>query len=119
MKLLIFIALICVFCFVVRDLNIFHLFIISLYPSTPEVGTYFFVFLLIFISNLVSTGQTIKINGSVIDEKNVPIPFAHLIVDGSNIKIASNHKGEFSLDNLVSPFSVKVSAIGYSSLIKT
>src|SRR5690349_2998049 len=58
-----------------------------------------------------------KIEGLVIDhETGKPIPFASLVIVGSSSGTSSNLNGQFSLV-VPDTFSVKVTCVGYQSLV--
>ncbi|MFA3782758.1 TonB-dependent receptor domain-containing protein [Melioribacteraceae bacterium 4301-Me] len=59
-------------------------------------------------------GGTIK--GKIIDRTGAPVPFANVIIMGTQIGTAANANGEYEIMNVpVGKVTVKVSAVGYKS----
>lgn len=74
---------------------------------------YLFVLSLFFCS--ITFAQT-SISGSVVDEKNQPIPGASIKIVGEAIGAVTDFNGNFTLTTQKKPpFSVEVSSIGFSS----
>jgi|688.fasta_scaffold00391_2 outer membrane receptor protein involved in Fe transport len=74
---------------------------------------YLFILTLFFCS--ITFAQT-SISGSVVDEKNQPIPGASIKIVGEAIGAVTDFNGNFTLTTQKKPpFSVEVSSIGFSS----
>ncbi|MBV4357566.1 SusC/RagA family TonB-linked outer membrane protein [Pinibacter aurantiacus] len=75
----------------------------------------FLMALLIFL-NLLSYGQSVPIKGKIIDEKNVPLANASILVKGSRVGAASKDDGSFQLNiNPVGKTTLVVTMTGYLS----
>jgi hypothetical protein len=72
------------------------------------------IYILLFSSFLVSA-QTGEIRGKIIDiSNNEPIPFANIIVTGTNIGATSNFDGEFTITGLEPGYkTLQATFIGY------
>lgn len=75
--------------------------------------------ILSFIPSIVFAGITGKLSGTVKDaQNNEPLIGANIILEGTDFGAASNVKGEFVILNIPpGKYNVKVSYIGYESLI--
>ncbi|WP_405412257.1 TonB-dependent receptor [Maribacter sp. Asnod1-A12] len=57
-----------------------------------------------------------NINGNVVDQNNVPIPGANIVIVGKTIGTVTDFDGNFNLaTSEVPPFKIEVSSIGYTS----
>ncbi|WP_299533441.1 carboxypeptidase-like regulatory domain-containing protein [Ulvibacterium sp.] len=56
-----------------------------------------FLVLLTFLVSFVGYSQTI-FSGTVLDENNVPLPGASVLVQGSNIGVATDFDGNFEIE---------------------
>lgn len=60
-------------------------------------------------------GQT-QVSGVVVDQNNIPVPGANLLVEGTNEGAVTDFDGNFSLKtNVKPPFKLLVSSIGFSN----
>lgn len=57
--------------------------------------------------------QGIQVLGKVTDEAGLPLPGATIIVNGTNIRMATNDAGEFQLDNVEEGLTITISYIGF------
>ena len=67
--------------------------------------------------SLVAQNGSLK--GTLIDNNNNPIPFAHVEVLNSKIKTACDKNGLFALDNVDYPLVLRISAVGFLSMNKS
>ncbi len=76
-----------------------------------------FLYLFIIIPTVLFAGTTGKIAGLIIDSSTgEPLPFANIIVVGTNFGAASDVNGHFIILNIApGKYSVKASMVGYSS----
>src|SRR5210317_2256864 len=57
-----------------------------------------------------------KITGKIVDTENIAIPYANVIIEGTNIGTITNTEGLFTLKKNSSPkCSILVSCLGYNS----
>ena len=71
---------------------------------------------LIFISLFISSeGQTL-ISGIVMDEKNNPLPDAHVFTKSGKTYSHTNAMGKFEMDNLTAGDTIMVSFLGFNSI---
>lgn len=70
--------------------------------------------LLLLIVNSVVAQET-NINGKVIEvETKSPIPFAHVLIDGTNLATTTDKNGDFSIAGINAfPVTLKISAVGH------
>ena len=81
-----------------------------------------FFTLLIFISNtLIAQDLTGNLYGRINDFiTKQPIPYANVLVIGTNLGAASNEEGYFKIDNLpVNTYQIRASVVGYNTQNKT
>ena len=73
---------------------------------------HFLLFLCVFFSYAQSA-----IIGTVLDNNNVPIPGANVIITGTKIGAVTNFDGIFTITNqsVALPITIKVSSIGFES----
>ena len=75
--------------------------------------------ILLFFMSIVSFGQTTKISGKIIDEKDAtPIEFATIRVLKNNVAVVSNKSGEFTINAQVGD-KIEVSHISFKKNIST
>ncbi len=72
---------------------------------------------LFFEISIVAQNENFK--GTIIDDLKNPVPFAHVEVVNSTIKTACDKYGVFTLNKLDFPSTLKISAVGYTSISKT
>ncbi|MFN4111051.1 MAG: TonB-dependent receptor, partial [Ignavibacteria bacterium] len=81
------------------------------------------LFLIVIVLNINSYSQieTGAIIGKVLEANNkLPIPFANVIVVGTNIGASTDLQGNFTINNVpVGIYQLKASVIGYNSLVKS
>jgi hypothetical protein len=82
---------------------------------------YFITIVIFCTTNLLAQELSSYIYGRVFDfTTKQPIPFANIIVPGTNFGAATNENGYFKIENLpVNTYQVRASVIGYNQLIKT
>jgi len=85
---------------------------------------YYFI-ILITLALLLGTNQsawaqsTIKIQGKVKTTSGQPLAGANVVVVGTGVGVISNHKGNFTIENLfMDEYTLRVSFIGYFELEK-
>jgi len=71
---------------------------------------YFSLFLIVFTTILVA--QT-KVSGIVVDNTNLPIPYANLVFKGSNVGVVSNEDGRFYIESPETYTAILVSFVGF------
>ena len=76
----------------------------------PMKKIYFSLFLIVFTTVLVA--QT-KVSGIVVDNTNLPIPFANLVFKGSNTGVVSNEDGRFYIESPETYTAILVSFVGF------
>jgi len=82
---------------------------------------YFITIVIFCTTNLLAQELSSYIYGRVFDfTTKQPIPFANIIVPGTNFGAATNENGYFKIENLpVNTYQVRASVIGYNQLTKT
>jgi len=71
--------------------------------------------LTLMIMGTLGYSQT-NINGNVVDQNNVPVPGANIVIVGKTIGTVTDFDGNFNLaTSEIPPFKIEVSSIGYSS----
>ncbi len=80
-----------------------------------------FLIVIVLTINSYSQINTGEIRGKVIEANNkLPIPFANVIVLGTNIGASTDLQGNFIIKNVpVGIYQVKASVIGYNSVVKS
>lgn len=70
---------------------------------------------LIFILSVCSTlfAQT-KVSGVVVDKSNQPVPFANIVLKGSNLGVMSNEDGRFYIESPATYNTLIVTSVGFS-----
>ncbi len=70
---------------------------------------------LFFILSVFSTlfAQT-KVSGTVVDKSNQPVPFANIVLKGSNVGVMSNEDGRFYIESPNTYNAVIVTSVGFS-----
>ncbi|MFA9189776.1 DUF5686 family protein [Flavobacterium sp. FZUC8N2.13] len=68
-------------------------------------------FILSFFSTLFA--QT-KVSGIVVDKSNQPVPFANIVLKGSNLGVMSNEDGRFYIESTTTLNTLIVTSIGFS-----
>lgn len=76
----------------------------------PMKKIYFSLFLIVFTTFLEA--QT-KVSGIVVDNTNLPIPFANLVFKGSNTGVVSNEDGRFYIESPETYTAILVSFVGF------
>ena len=71
---------------------------------------YFSLFLIVFTTLLEA--QT-KVSGIVVDNTNLPIPYANLVFKGSNTGVVSNEDGRFYIESPETYTAILVSFVGF------
>lgn len=60
--------------------------------------------------------QTGALKGELLTESNEPIPFGHIVLNGSSTGVNSDEEGRFTIENLKEgKYTLYISAIGYES----
>ncbi len=80
------------------------------------------IFIILFFTNFsYSQNGSLNIYGKVIDaQTKEPIPFANIVVLGSNNGSATNDEGYYEISKLsYNTYQLKASVIGYNPLVKT
>jgi len=77
---------------------------------------YYFSILLLLIS--LSTFATV-IKGKVIDENDMPVSFATILVKNTTIGTSANNSGEYQLDLKPGSYTIICKTIGYQAFTKT
>ena len=78
-----------------------------------------FLLVLILSTQLVH-GQLYQLTGQVIDEKEVPLAFATISIDGTDLGTVSKDDGSFIINNIPNnTFKVAISFLGYNTIHKT
>lgn len=77
------------------------------------------LYLLLLLIGVMANAQSGTIRGRVFNQKNnSAVPFANLIIDGTNIGTSSNFEGEFVFTGIKPGFyKIKASSIGYDDYI--
>ncbi len=73
----------------------------------------FFLNLILFFTTIIATAQT-KVSGVVLDETNLPLPYANVQFKGSNQGIVTNEDGLFYLESKNNYQEIIVSYVGYT-----
>ncbi|MBO0591527.1 TonB-dependent receptor [Cellulophaga sp. E16_2] len=73
---------------------------------------------LCFASTFAAISQESKISGTVLD-KNTTVPFANILIASSTQGTSTDENGKFSFNLKPGSYTLKISAIGYQSKIKT
>jgi len=68
-----------------------------------------------FFGNVLMKFQQITVRGRIVDEKNLPLTGASVVIKGSNRTVSTNEKGEFSLSNVDENAVLLISYVGYLS----
>ena len=70
---------------------------------------------LVFIFSVFTTlfAQT-KVSGMVVDKNNQPVPFANVVLKGSNRGVMSNEDGRFYIESPNTYNILVVSSVGFS-----
>jgi hypothetical protein len=70
---------------------------------------------LVFILSIFSTlfAQT-KVSGMVVDKSNQPVPFANIVLKGSNVGVMSNEDGRFYIESPSTYNTLIVTSVGFS-----
>jgi len=70
---------------------------------------------LFFILSVFSTlfAQT-KVSGIVVDKSNQPVPFANIVLKGSNLGVMSNEDGRFYIESPTTLNTLVVTSVGFS-----
>ena len=76
----------------------------------------FFLNLILFFTAVIATAQT-KVSGVVLDETNMPLPYANVQFKGSTQAIVTNEDGLFYLESKNSYQEIVVSYVGYSDKV--
>lgn len=77
------------------------------------------IFLLIYSENLCGQAFT-KVKGKVVDAKtNETIPFANIVVQGTNKGTQTDMNGNFYLEIQANQITLKVSMVGYQSVVRS
>ncbi|MBT9393882.1 carboxypeptidase-like regulatory domain-containing protein [Hymenobacter sp. NST-14] len=71
------------------------------------------LFLLLALVSSYTYGQQILLKGRVLDEKNQPVPYASVGVEGAEVGTATNEAGEFLLRVPRLPQQLKFSSLGF------
>ena len=69
--------------------------------------------LLLLLSAIIASAQT-KVSGIVLDETNLPLPYANVQFKGSNQAIVTNEDGLFYLESKENYQGIVVSYVGYT-----
>jgi hypothetical protein len=79
------------------------------------------IFINLFSAALMAQSGSGNITGKVIDARSKqPIPFANVVIMGTNYGAASGVNGEFVIENVpFNTYQVRASVIGYNSVTKT
>ncbi|MGV9003424.1 DUF5686 family protein [Flavobacterium sp.] len=72
---------------------------------------YFLFFTLLSVANFISA-QT-KVSGKVVDNTNQPIPYANIVIKGTNIGVVSNEDGKFYIEADGNYKTILVSYVGF------
>lgn len=72
---------------------------------------YFLFLTLISVTNFISA-QT-KVSGKVVDNTNQPIPYANIVIKGTNIGVVSNEDGKFYIESDGNYKTILVSYVGF------
>lgn len=77
--------------------------------------------ILLLNSNILPQQMTGSIYGRILElSTKQPIPFANIVVIGTNLGAASDENGYYKIDNLpVNSYQLRASVIGYNSFTKT
>ena len=68
------------------------------------------------MSTIYSQQNTIK---GIIMEGKIPVPFANIHLQGTNLGTSSDRNGEFTIDNIPDGnYKIKASSMGYTSFYK-
>ena len=71
--------------------------------------------LLVLIS-FVTNAQTLNVSGVVVDDAELPIIGAAVLVEGTDIGTVTDENGRFSFNNLTPDAQLTASALGYASV---
>jgi hypothetical protein len=72
----------------------------------------YFLFLLFIGVTTITTAQT-KVSGKVVDNTNLPIPYANIVFKGTNIGVVSNEDGKFYIESDQTHSALLVSYVGF------
>ena len=75
---------------------------------------FFFLFLVIVFSSFISNGQ-FNIKGVILDQEQIPIPFANVIFSGTTIGTLTDFDGKFELAAPSKQNELTVQLLGYQS----
>lgn len=73
------------------------------------------IIILLLIPLAIAYSQMGRIEGRVFDEKGNPIPYANVVIVGTNIGSATNTSGEYSISVRPGTYVIRVSYIGYKT----
>ena len=77
--------------------------------------TVFHLLVLLSLPSLLFAQTTGKISGSVVDDKNQPIPGANVVIEGTSMGAATDPEGKFFIINIPpETYSLKASAVGFA-----
>ncbi|MFI5129458.1 MAG: TonB-dependent receptor [Chitinophagales bacterium] len=75
--------------------------------------------LLVSISSLAQTGQSVTLSGKITNARSLPVPGASIYLLNGNEGTVTDEQGNFSLKNLLSGnYVLQVSAVGYVTIYK-
>lgn len=77
-----------------------------------------FLSLVLVLTATIATAQTYKINGQVVDEKNHPLPYAVIAIEGKGNVAAADQTGSFSLNLKSGSYLLRASLLGYKTTHK-
>ena len=77
-----------------------------------------FLSLILVLTASTATAQTYKINGQVVDEKNHPLPYAVIAIEGKGNVAATDESGSFSINIKSGSYLLRATLLGYKTTHK-
>uniref|UniRef100_UPI002614C82F carboxypeptidase-like regulatory domain-containing protein n=1 Tax=uncultured Porphyromonas sp. TaxID=159274 RepID=UPI002614C82F len=77
-----------------------------------------FLSLILVLTASIATAQTYKINGQVVDEKNHPLPYAVIAIEGKGNVAATDESGSFSINIKSGSYLLRATLLGYKTTHK-
>jgi iron complex outermembrane receptor protein len=72
-----------------------------------------FLFLSLLLLTSYTYSQQVKLSGTLIDQKDDPIPYANVVLENTNYGTTTNQGGEFELKARPGTYTLVVSSLGY------
>lgn len=75
---------------------------------------YLFLVLFFILSVFTTLFAQTKVSGIVVDKLNQPVPFANIVLKGSNLGVMSNEDGRFYIESPTTLNTLVVTSVGFS-----